>query len=72
MLILRNSLFSIMIVPFDVPTSFSLPSGGTSSGSPQHPRSPTYCWVGMGVPAAHVVSTDLGKGDLCLITGGQG
>lgn len=74
---LRNSLFTIMIVPFHVRTDSSLPGGGRSLGSlldlpPVTPKeeSPTYCWVD-GVLAAHVVPTDLGRGSCALLPVGR-
>ena len=74
---LRNSLFTIMIVPFHVRTDSSLPGGGRSLGSlldlpPVTPKeeSPTYCRVGWG-PGCPCGPHWPGKGKLCLITSGQ-
>lgn len=74
---LRNSLFTIMIVPFHVYTNSSLPGGGRSLGSLLHlppvtPReeSPTYCWVGWG-PGCPCGLHLPGKAELCLIICGQ-
>ena len=76
LIFLRNSLFAIMIVPFHVRTNSSLPGGGRSLGSllgslQWHPRRGFLLTAGWdGVLAAHVVSTDPGKGDCALLPAG--